>query len=48
MDWEKYVKYGISHILSALLASFIVLIVTQLWLVLSGVGGGEAVTWRTL
>ncbi|MBT2684157.1 hypothetical protein [Bacillus sp. ISL-37] len=46
MDWERYEKYVISHKLSALSASFIVLIVTQLWKV-SGEGGGAAVTWRT-
>lgn len=48
MDWEKYVKYVISHMLSALLASFIGVIAPQLWLVFSGNGGGEAVKWRTL
>ncbi|MFT9596508.1 hypothetical protein [Mesobacillus sp.] len=47
MNWEKYAKNVISRMLSALLASFILVIVTQLWLAFSGTGGGEAVTWLT-
>lgn len=41
MKWENI----ISHMLSALAAAFILVIVTQLWLVFSGDGGGEAITW---
>lgn len=48
MDWRKYLKNVTSHMLSALLASFILVIVTELWLVFSGDGGGDTVTWLTL
>lgn len=48
MDWEKQMKNVISHLVSALLASFIFLVVTRLTQWFAGDTGGEAFQWLPL
>ena len=48
MDWEKHVKNVISHMVSALLASFIFLMFTRLMQWFPGDTGVEAFSWLTL
>lgn len=48
MDRKKILKKVTSHMISLLLASFILMVVTQFVLWFTGDTGGEAVTWLNL